>query len=225
MNESQLSEAAQELESAGARVLALTANVRSRSDLERSFNESQNAFGNCWGLAAAAGIIGASAKLIEVTDDEIRDIVETNFLGLLISNQLAARQMKQRDDGGRIVNWASDSAVGATPGNGVYGASKAAVVSLTKTMAVELAAFGITANVLLPGVVDTPLASDLSEEWKQQFADLVPIGRWGQSEDVAELAAFMLSSASEYLSGAAVLIDGAATPAMGRHLFERLLPE
>jgi NAD(P)-dependent dehydrogenase (short-subunit alcohol dehydrogenase family) len=225
LDQARLEEAAAELQTIGARVIAIPTNVRSRSELEQAFASAEAALGPCWALAAAAGIIGASVDLIDATDTQILEIVETNVLGLLTANQLAARQMRQRADGGRIVNWSSDSAVGATPGNGVYGASKAAVISLTRTLAVELAPFGITANAILPGVIDTPMAGYLSDAWKERFAELIPVGRWGQADEVAGLAAFMFSPDSSYMSGAAVLIDGAATPAMGRHLFEQLLPQ
>lgn len=215
VNEGGLEEAMSEIERHGGNSLAVRADVRSRSELEIAFARGADRFGPCWGLAAAAGVV-ESTPLLDATDDRIRRQIDVNLIGLYLSNQLAARQMRQRDDGGRIVNWASDAAVGAVPGHGVYGATKAAVVSLTLTHAFELAPFGITVNAVLPGATDTPMAGHLSPEQKKAIAAAIPLGRWGRPEEVADVVGFLFRDESSYVSGATILIDGAMTAAMGR---------
>lgn len=206
-----------ELGRVGAEALAVTADVRSREALESAFARGSDRFGSCWGLVAAAGVIEPS-PLLDAEDEVIHRQIDVNLVGLYLANQLAARQMVERNDGGRIVNWASDSAVGAFPDYGIYGATKSAIVSLTLTHAVELAPHGITVNALLPGATDTPMAGHLSPEQRQAVSRTIPLGRWGKPEEVAALAGFLLRDESSYISGATLLIDGAVTASMGRQL-------
>ena len=213
-----LRDVAAELGDAQGEALAVKADVRSREALEAAFASGADRFGPCWGLAAAAGVI-EPGSLLDTDDERIRRQVDVNLIGLHLSNQLAARQMVERDDGGRIVNWASDSAVGAFPDYGIYAATKSAIVSLTQTHAVELAPYKITVNAVLPGATDTPMAGNLTSQQREALSQTIPLGRWGQPDEVAALAGFLFRDETSYMSGATLLVDGAITASMGRQLF------
>jgi NAD(P)-dependent dehydrogenase (short-subunit alcohol dehydrogenase family) len=207
-----------EVRAHGGTALSAPADVSSRPELERAFARSADAFGPCWGLAAAAGVIDG-ASLEETSDDHITRQLGANLVGVVLSNQLAAAQMRRRGDGGRIVNWASDAGFGASPGFGLYAAAKSGVLSLTRTYAVELAPSGITVNALVPSVVETPMADHYSASEKAAIAALIPDGRWGTAEELAWFAGVLFADESAHMTGAALLVDGGLTAAMGRTRF------
>jgi NAD(P)-dependent dehydrogenase (short-subunit alcohol dehydrogenase family) len=112
---------------------------------------------------------------------------------------------------GAVVNLASGRALQGTPRGAHYAASKAGIVSLTKSMAMEFGQFGIRVNTVIPGVTETaqPLADATIEELKARGAEL-PLGRIGQPDDIAEVAMFLLSKASRYITGQAIAANGGA---------------
>lgn len=224
INERGLEATQAEIRRAGGAALMAVADVRSRVLLESAFAAGELEFGGCWGLAAAAGVI-EGALVADVTDEHFDRLVKINLFGLAVCNQLAAAQMRRLGRGGRIVNWASDAGIGASPGFSIYAATKAAVLSLTTTAAIELAEFGITVNAIVPGIVDTPIADYLTADQKIRLARLIPVGRWGRAEEIAAFAGFLFSDESAYMTGSTMVVDGGATSALGRHLLERMMAE
>ena len=109
---------------------------------------------------------------------------------------------------GRIINISSIVASVGNPGQTIYASSKGALESATKTMAVELARFGVTANCIAPGFIDTPMTAKLPEKVKTQLLSMVPVGRLGNPNEVAEAIIFLASDGASYITGSTIHVNG-----------------
>ncbi len=146
-------------------------------------------------------------SLWEIEPDEWDDVLATNLRGVFFGCQLAGPRMRERG-WGRILNMASISgqAVGASGAH--YAASKAGIIVLTKIVAAELAPYGVTCNALAPAAVRTPAFDVLSEERLETLRRRIPVGRFGEPAEIAELAAFLCSEEAGYITGATVDANG-----------------
>ncbi len=169
--------------------------------------EAVATLGGLDGAFVNAGIDGQGAGVLELSAEHFRRVLDVNVVGTFSVARAAARAMTS---GGAIVLNASVNALRAERLFADYNASKAAVVSLAQTMALELAARGIVVSAICPGYVPTPMTKpylDDPQTAKELLAD-VPAERFGQPEEVAALVAFLLSREARYMSGAVVSIDG-----------------
>jgi NAD(P)-dependent dehydrogenase (short-subunit alcohol dehydrogenase family) len=165
-------------------------------------------------LVNAAGIY-RFAPLLEIGADAWDELQAINLRGTFLMAREVARQLIGAGAGGAIVNLSSIAALGGSRDepDGHYGASKAAIVQLTRQMAVEWGPHGIRANAICPGMIRTPMLriTDDPEVAARFLAESVPLGRFGEADDVAALACFLLSDDASYVTGAAVPIDGGVT--------------
>ncbi|WP_433705218.1 SDR family NAD(P)-dependent oxidoreductase [Paraburkholderia sacchari] len=186
---------------------ALRLDVADASSIAAGFAEIERTLGRCDILVNNAGIAGV-ASFLDCPLDVWSRVLATNVTGPMLCSQRAARLMKAQG-WGRIVNIASISGVRASTGRTAYGTSKAALIGLTRQMAVELAEAGITANCVAPGPIETPLTRDHhSPETRQGYHRTVPMRRYGQPADIAETVAFLCSDHAGYITGHMVAVDG-----------------
>jgi NAD(P)-dependent dehydrogenase (short-subunit alcohol dehydrogenase family) len=210
--------ARQALAATGRRVLALRCDVGEEAQVEAAFAETLRVMGRMDGCFANAGISGGrSGPFLERSKADWDRILRVNLTGAFLTFRAAARHMKERaeagDRGGALVATASVAAVEGAARSEHYGASKGGVTAMVRALAVELARWGIRANSILPGWIETDMTARSVAD--PRFADNVmpriPARRWGTGADFGGIAVYFLSEASAYHTGDAVVIDGGYT--------------
>ena len=198
-----------ELEKTGAKTIAITADVNSRDDMIRAFDEAEKAFGTVTILVNNAGVAQQSVRATEVTPEEWRRVLSTDLDAVFYWAQEAARRMLAAKQPGAIVNIASVLGFGVSKGVAAYAVAKAAVVQTTKALSVELAFKGVRVNAIAPGWFVTDLNRDflLSEAGDKLKRD-IPIGRFGQAGDLDGTLLLLASDAGAYITGATIVVDG-----------------
>lgn len=204
-NEEELAAATSGLSS--LQTLAIPADLSIEADCARVVDECVRAFGRLDALVNNAGIYQPGA-LDQIGADQWDETFAINVRGPLIISQFALPHLSERGRG-TIVNIASTNGMMSEPGFGHYNASKAALISLTETMAVEWAEGGVRVNAIAPGWIETPLSEPwLKELDPTQIASLFPMGRVGTAEEVADLIAYLCAGTCGYLTGSTIRLDG-----------------
>jgi NAD(P)-dependent dehydrogenase (short-subunit alcohol dehydrogenase family) len=199
-----------EIEGMGRKGLAVSCDVTSTPQVEEMVRRAVAEFGKLDILVNNAGVI-AYKPFLELSDEDWDRIMGVNLKGQFLCARAAAREMIKHN-WGRIINIASISSGGcgiAFPLIAHYTASKGGVMALTEALALELTPRGINVNAICPGAIDTDMTKDAKASG--QLAALlarIPIGRLGQPEEIANLAAFLASEEASYISGAAIVVDG-----------------
>jgi len=193
---------------AGGEAHAALLDVRHRSTAEAAVASAVDRWGGLDVLVANAGITDR-APFLEMTDALWSNVIETNLYGVFVCGQCAARQMVAQGHGGRIVNVASNSGYFGGRGRAAYGASKAAIINLTQTMAIELARQQILVNAVAPGPTRTRVTS--GEQPPPSASMRMALPRYGEPEEIAEVAAFLASDACSFTTGHVFAADGGFT--------------
>jgi 3-oxoacyl-[acyl-carrier protein] reductase len=163
-------------------------------------------FGRLDILVNNAGIT-RDGLLMNMTDDQFDDVMNTNLRAVFLLTRIAAKHMV-RARWGRIVNITSVSGMMGNGGQANYSASKAGVIGFTKSVAKELARRGVTCNAIAPGFINTDMTNVLSQKVKDQVRPLIPLQRFGEPEEVAAAVTFLASRAASYINGQVLAVDG-----------------
>jgi 3-oxoacyl-[acyl-carrier protein] reductase len=192
----------------GGKAVAVQANVAKKKEVARLFAEATKAFGGLDILVNNAGIYEFS-PLESITEDHFHKLFDLNVLGLIFASQEAAKHFGPA--GGSIVNISSVVSTYAPPNTSVYSATKAAVDTVTRSLAKELGPRKIRVNSINPGMVETEgvhAAGILESDMRKQVEAQTPLGRIGQPEDIAPAAVFLASADSAWITGETLYISG-----------------
>lgn len=196
----------------GATAIPLVGDVTSRDRCQSAVDEVVAAAGCLDILVSNAGADG-DAPFLEMTDEEWHRVIDVNLTASFVLGQVAARAMVVSGRGGVILYTASISGMGASDGDAHYGVSKAGIINLVQTMAIELVQHRIRVNCVSPGPLDTPLSrallgSDEAMDAARAHYPLVPMGRLGLPEEIAAAYAYLASDDAAYTTGQNLIIDG-----------------
>jgi len=191
---------------AGGKALFVKANVTVAADVEALVDKAVSHYGRIDCAVNGAAVEEEYLPLADGDDDQFDHIMGVNVKGVWLCMKSQLRQMLRQEGGGVIVNIADAGGLVAAPHRAIYSASKHAVVGLTKSAAVEYAKEGIRVNAITPGVIDTDIQPPGRIE---RVLPMLPMGRAGQANEVAEAILFLLSDAASYINGANLRVSGA----------------
>ena len=201
-----VSAAEQAVREAGGRCSTHVGDIRRPEEAERLVDEVNAAHGSLDILINNAGI-NRDTLLLRMSPAEWDDVLATNLTGAFLCTKAALKPML-RKRWGRIVMMGSVVGLKGNAGQANYTASKAGLVGLARSVALEVATRNITVNVVAPGFIETEMTGRLSDEQRDQVRSRVPLGAFGTPEDVAEVVAFLASEEAGYITGQVVPVDG-----------------
>jgi 3-oxoacyl-[acyl-carrier protein] reductase len=208
-NDDAAQETAEAVREAGVECAVFKGDVASTEDVQVLFEGVRGTFGRLDILVNNAGVTRDNL-LMRMKEEEFDEVLRTNLGGTYLCTRAALRPMI-RARWGRIVNVSSVVGLVGNAGQANYAASKAGIIGFTKSVAREVAQRGITANAVAPGYVETELTGSLPENVKEAIRTQVPMGRFGEAEEVAEVVTFLAGEGAGYLTGQTIAVDGGMT--------------
>jgi 3-oxoacyl-[acyl-carrier protein] reductase len=208
-SEADAKEVVEAIDRAGGAAIAVRLDTTDESSVGEAFREVTETLGPITGLVNNAGV-SQDGLLLRYSVDVFDRAMATNVRGSFLCAQAALRGML-RVKWGRIVNMSSAVALRGNAGQSVYAATKTALVGMTRSLAREVGAKGITVNAICPGLVDTEMTSHLSPEARAVYVDQTPLGRTAELDEIAAVVRFVMSDEASYVNGAVIPVDGGLT--------------
>jgi NAD(P)-dependent dehydrogenase (short-subunit alcohol dehydrogenase family) len=211
-NEADIAEVVKEIKKNKGTAIGIRADVSVAADVQKLVTETVRAFKRLDIFVNNAGILDMKA-CAQMTEQDWDRTLDINLKGYFLCGKAAAAQMIKQKSDGKIVNITSILGIRADPGCAAYNVSKAGVISLTQSMALELAAAKINVNAVAPGLIETAMTKGMIEDkcvYRQMLAG-IPLGRIGKPEDIANAVAFLVSSDADYITGTTLIVDGGWT--------------
>jgi 3-oxoacyl-[acyl-carrier protein] reductase len=205
-SEQQAEEVRGEIEKLGVKSLAFKCDVGDLKPVREMVNTVKKEFGSIDGLVNNAGLT-RDKVFVMMSEEDWAEVIRTNLTGAF-NFARAAVFMMMKAKRGSILNITSVSGQIGLPGQANYSAAKAGLIGLTKALAKEVGRLNVRANALALGFIETDMTAALPEENRSQALGMIPLGRFGKVEDVAPMAAFLLSDAASYITGAVINVDG-----------------
>jgi 3-oxoacyl-[acyl-carrier protein] reductase len=199
-------EVKKEIEAAGGQAITVQADVSDPASVEAMIQTVVDAFGQIDILVNNAGIT-RDGLLLRMKDEDFDAAINTNLKGIFYTTKLVSKLMMKKRFG-RIVNMASVVGLTGNAGQTNYAAAKAGVIGFSKSAAKELAARGITVNMVAPGFIETDMTAVIPEKAKEAMMGGIPLGRAGKPEDVANAVLFLVSDQAAYITGQVLKVDG-----------------
>jgi NAD(P)-dependent dehydrogenase (short-subunit alcohol dehydrogenase family) len=200
--------AAAQIEAAGGQVLALRCDVSDEAQVQETFARTLAEVGTVDSVFANAGVNGRTAPFLEQTTQDWRQVLGVNLDGVIFTLRAALAHLVERGEGGSLVAVGSVASRVVVRNHSPYTVSKAAVVGLMRSLAVEYARYGVRANALLPGWVDTEMTSGASDAFRDQVVRRTPVRRFGTPDDFTRVAVFLADPTLTFHTGDSVLVDG-----------------
>ena len=195
-----------EIEGMGGEAMLVQANVADTAAVDEMVQKVVDAYGKIDILVNNAGIT-RDGLLMRMKEEDFEAVLDTNLKGVFHCTKAVSRlMMKQRS--GRIVNMASVVGLTGNAGQANYAAAKAGVIGFSKSAAKELAARGVTVNMIAPGFIDTDMTAVLSDQVKESIEEGIPMKKMGKPENVADAVAFLVSEQASYITGQVINVDG-----------------
>lgn len=205
-SEAKANEVVEQIKALGRDAVAIQCNVSDSESVTRMVKETIDRFGSLHILVNNAGVTRDNL-IMRMKETDWDEVIDINLKGVFLCTKAVSRQM-MRQRNGTIINIASIVGVSGNPGQANYVAAKSGVIGLTKTTAKELAPRGITVNAIAPGFIATDMTDELSEDVKAEMLKQIPLARFGKPTDVANVAIFLATEASAYMTGQTLHVDG-----------------
>ncbi len=196
-----------EVEKLGVKAMAAQCDVANTEAAAEFVGQVKEEFGTVDFLVNNAGIT-RDQLILRMKEEDWDAVIDTNLKGAWNFSKAAVRPMMRNENGGSILNITSISGVVGMLGQSNYSASKAGMIGLTKSLAKEIASRKITVNALALGLIETDMASEMNDEYREKIISQIPLGRLGNVIEVAEIVCFLLSPSAAYITGQVIQADG-----------------